>query len=110
MVAILIIKVVLNHAQLLITVKTGQQIDARLMLGYYRHLMKLPQQFFDTMRGGEIISRMNDAVKIRSFVNEVLVGFTVNVFIVAFSFGLMFTYYWKLALVIFLVIPVYSLI
>ncbi|SFC67544.1 ATP-binding cassette, subfamily B [Parapedobacter composti] len=110
MVAILIIKVVLNHAQLLITVKTGQQIDARLMLGYYRHLMKLPQQFFDTMRVGEIISRMNDAVKIRSFVNEVLVGFTVNVFIVAFSFGLMFTYYWKLALVIFLVIPVYSLI
>jgi ABC-type multidrug transport system fused ATPase/permease subunit len=34
----------------------------------------------------------------------------VNVFIVIFSFALMFTYYWKLALVILLVIPFYALI
>jgi len=110
MVAILVIKVLLNHAQLLLTIRTGQQIDVRLILGYYKHLLKLPQQFFDTMRVGEIISRMNDAVKIRAFVNEALIGFTVNIFIVAFSFGLMFTYYWKLALVIFLIVPVYVVI
>ena len=110
MIVILGVKVLLNHAQVLLTVKTGQQIDSRLILGYYKHLLKLPQQFFDQMRVGEIISRMNDAVKIRAFINEALISTAVNVFIVLFSFGLMFTYYWKLAFVIFLVVPVYGLI
>lgn len=85
-------------------------IDAKLILGYYKHLLHLPQRFFDTMQIGEIISRINDAVKIRSFINEVAIEMIVNVFIVIFSFTLMFTYYWKLALVILLVVPFYALI
>ena len=50
-----------------------------------------------TMRTGEIISRIGDAVKIRAFINDVAINLLVNGFIVVFSFGLMFTYYWKLA-------------
>jgi len=90
--------------------KIGQQIDARLILGYYKHLLKLPQQFFDTMRVGEITSRIGDAVKIRLFINDIAIGLVVNVFVVFFSFALMFTYYWKLALVILTIIPAYILL
>lgn len=54
----------------IIALKTGQRIDAALILGYYKHLLHLPQHFFDTMRVGEIISRVNDAVKIRNFINN----------------------------------------
>lgn len=87
--------------------KTGQLIDAKLILGYYKHLLSLPQRFFDTMQIGEITSRISDAVKIRAFINNVAIDMLVNIFIIIFSFSLMFTYYWKLALVILLVIPVY---
>ena len=38
--------------------KTSQQIDSRLILGYYKHLFTMPQKFFDTMRIGEIMSRI----------------------------------------------------
>lgn len=110
MVVIIFLQVFINHSRTLITLKTGQQIDARLILGYYKHLLKLPQQFFDSMRVGEIISRINDAVKIRSFINEVLVMFAVNIFILIFSFALMFTYYWKLALIMLTVVPLFALI
>ncbi|WP_078349464.1 peptidase domain-containing ABC transporter [Mucilaginibacter pedocola] len=110
MVVIIFLQVFINHARTLITLKTGQQIDARLILGYYKHLLRLPQSFFDSMRVGEIISRINDAVKIRSFINEVLVMFAVNVFILIFSFALMFTYYWKLALIMLLIVPLFALI
>ncbi|QNL51726.1 peptidase domain-containing ABC transporter [Olivibacter sp. SDN3] len=110
MVVLLLLQFFINHAKTLFTLKSGQQIDARLILGYYKHLLKLPQQFFDTMRVGEIISRINDAVKIRAFINDVLVNFAVNIFIVVFSFILMFTYYWKLALIMLLLIPIYGLI
>ncbi|QNL52061.1 peptidase domain-containing ABC transporter [Olivibacter sp. SDN3] len=110
MIVILGLQFFINHAKTRFTLRSGQQIDARLILGYYKHLLRLPQQFFDTMRVGEIISRVNDAVKIRTFINDVLVNFAVNIFIVIFSFGLMFTYYWKLAVIILLVIPIYAII
>jgi len=110
MIVIILVQVFINHARTLITIKTGQQIDARLILGYYKHLLKLPQQFFDSMRVGEIISRINDAVKIRTFINEALVMFAVNVFILIFSFALMFTYYWKLAIIMLTVVPLFGVI
>ena len=110
MVVLLLAKVLIGVFKDVFLIKTGQQIDARLILGYYKHLLKLPQQFFDTMRVGEIISRIGDAVKIRNFINGVALSLTVNVLIVIFSFVLMFTYYWKLALIMAVIIPIYILI
>jgi len=110
MLIILLIQVLIGVYKDIFIIKTGQQIDARLILGYYKHLLKLPQQFFDTMRVGEIISRINDAVKIRVFINSTSLSLTVNFFIVFFSFALMFGYYWKLALIMLTIIPVYLVI
>lgn len=90
--------------------KTGQKIDLRLILGYYKHLLTLPQRFFDTMRVGEIISRINDAVKIRAFINDTAISLLVNVFIVFFSFALMFLYSWKLAMIILTIVPFYAIV
>lgn len=110
MLLILLLQLFIGQLKSVFALKTGQQIDARLILGYYKHLLRLPQQFFDTMRVGEITSRISDAVKIRVFINDVAIGLVVNVFIVLFSFGLMFTYYWKLALIVLAILPVYGII
>lgn len=110
MIAILIFQVLLGINQTLFMLKTGQKIDTRLILGYYKHLLKLPQRFFDTMRVGEIVSRINDAVKIRAFINDTSISLTVNIFIVTFSFILMFIYSWKLALIMLIVIPLYTIV
>lgn len=110
MIILLVLQTVIGTLKSLFIIKVGQRIDARLILGYYKHLLTLPQRFFDTMRVGEIISRINDAVKIRAFINEVSIGFLVNALVVIFSFALMFTFYWKLALIMLLVVPIYSLI
>jgi ABC-type bacteriocin transporter len=110
MIFFLVFQVFISYQKNLLTLRTGQSIDIRLILGYYNHLLKLPQRFFDSMRVGEIISRVNDAVKIRAFINEALAAVVVNIFVVISSFALMFTYYWKLALIILLVIPFYGVI
>ncbi len=110
MIIILVFQLVIGFYKSLFALQTGQQIDARLILGYYKHLLKLPQRFFDTMRVGEIISRVNDAVKIRMFVNDVSLSLVVNVLIIGFSISLMFLYYWKLAAIMLLIIPVYALL
>jgi ATP-binding cassette, subfamily C, bacteriocin exporter len=110
MVTIIVMRFFLSFFQSIFILKTGQKIDATLILGYYQHLLKLPQTFFDNMRTGEIISRIGDAVKIRAFVNDVSVNFVLNIFILIVSFILMFTFYWKLGLIILFVVPVYALI
>jgi len=103
------IRVLLSTIQSIFILKTGQKIDATLILGYYQHLLRLPQSFFDNMRVGEIISRINDAVKIRLFVNDVTVNLIVNILILIVSFLLMFTFYWKLAAIMLIVIPLYAI-
>lgn len=110
MIGIILLRLFVGASKSIIVLKTGQIIDTKLILGYYKHLLKLPQTFFDTMQIGEITSRVSDAVKIRAFINDVAIDMIVNIFIVIFSFGLMFTFYWKLAVVILLVIPLYIII
>ncbi|MFV0304293.1 MAG: peptidase domain-containing ABC transporter [Moheibacter sp.] len=110
MLVILVMQIFINASKSIMVMRSGQLMDANLILGYYKHLLSLPQRFFDTMRTGEIISRINDAVKIRTFINDVAINLIVNVFIVIFSFALMFSYYWKLALIIAIIIPLYLLV
>lgn len=107
MISLLVFQLLIDVIKSVFALKTGQNIDASLILGYYKHLLSLPQRFFDTMRVGEIISRVNDAVKIRLFINEIAVNMTVNVLIVGFSLLIMFIYYWKLACIMLLILPLY---
>lgn len=110
MLIILSLQVIIGVFKSYFMIRTGQLIDAQLILGYYKHLIKLPQRFFDTMRVGEITSRIGDAVKIRLFINDVSITIAVNFFMLLFAFMMMFTYYWKLALFILIIIPIYSTI
>ena len=110
MIAILLLKVFIGLTKNIMMMKTGQCIDVALILGYYKHLLTLPQQFFDTMRVGEIVSRIGDAVKIRNFVNNVVVELTVNIMILLFTVVLMLIYSWKLTLILLVAIPVYGIL
>lgn len=110
MIIILFLKVFIGLTKNVIMVKTAQCIDIALILGYYKHLLTLPQQFFDTMRVGEITSRVSDAVKIRNFVNNVVVELTVNIMILVFTVILMLIYSWKLTLILVISIPFYVIL
>jgi ABC-type bacteriocin transporter len=110
MILLLCFQVIIGYMKSMIALQTGQQIDSGLILGYFRHLLDLPQRFFDSMRVGEIISRVNDAFRIRVFINDVALNVIVNGLTMMLSMMAMFIYYWKLALVMLLAIPLYLLI
>ncbi|MDD4404666.1 MAG: peptidase domain-containing ABC transporter [Parabacteroides sp.] len=110
MILVLLLRTFIGSMKSILALHTGQKIDATLILGYYKHLLTLPQQFFDTMRVGEIISRVNDAIKIRTFINNVSLDLVVNFLILVFTFCLMFIYSWKLALIALTSAPLFILI
>jgi ATP-binding cassette subfamily B protein len=110
MILLLCFQIITGYMKSLIALRTGQQIDSGLILGYYQHLLELPQCFFDGMRVGEIISRVNDALRIRVFINDVALGVIVNSLTIILSLMAMFIYYWKLALLLLLTTPLYLII
>lgn len=62
------------------------------------------------MRVGEFTSRIGDAVKIRSFVNNVVVDLCVNVLKIIFNLAMMLNHSWQLALILIASIPAYSIL
>ncbi len=110
MVIIMMIRNLTSYFKNLFLLKTGHQIDCGLMMGYYRHLLTLPQRFFDSMRTGEILSRMNDAVKIRFFINHTIVDLVVSLITILLTLTAMALLSWQLCLLAGLVIPVYGVI
>lgn len=110
MIFIILLRTFIGSMKSILALRTGQHIDAVLILGYYKHLLTLPQQFFDTMRVGEIISRVGDAVKIRNFINNVSIDLVVNVMILFFTLCVMFIYSWQLALITLASAPLFLII
>jgi ATP-binding cassette subfamily B protein len=107
MVILLIFRMLISWYKSLILLKAGHQIDGGLLLGYYRHLLALPQRFFDTMRTGEILSRMSDAIKIRVFINHSLVELIVAVLTILITLGAMALLSWQVCLLAASAMPVY---
>jgi ABC-type bacteriocin/lantibiotic exporter with double-glycine peptidase domain len=72
-----IFKILLNAFRSQLLMYLAQRIDIPLMLGYYEHVINLPMNFFGTRKVGEIVSRFNDATKIR----EAISGATLTIMI-----------------------------
>lgn len=69
MIALNIFKVLLNAFRSHLLLYLSQKLDIALLLGYYRHVLTLPMNFFGTRKVGEIISRFNDASKVRDAIS-----------------------------------------
>ena len=64
-----VFKVLLNAFRSHLLLYLSQKLDIALLLGYYRHVLELPMSFFGTRKVGEIVSRFNDAGKVRDAIS-----------------------------------------
>lgn len=64
-----IFKVLLSAFRSHLLLYLSQKLDIALLLGYYRHVLQLPMNFFGTRKVGEIVSRFNDASKVRDAIS-----------------------------------------
>ncbi len=62
-------KVILQAFRSHLLLYLSQKLDIALHLGYYQHVLGLPMNFFGTRKVGEIISRFNDASKVRDAIS-----------------------------------------
>lgn len=64
-----IFKVILNAFRSHLLLYLSQKLDIALLLGYYHHVLELPMEFFGTRKVGEIVSRFQDASKVRDAIS-----------------------------------------
>ena len=76
----------------------SQRIDAETVLDYHRHLLGLPLTFFYSRRTGEILSRLNDAIKIRFAISATTLAVIVDSLLVLTTAAIMTWLNWSLTL------------
>ncbi|MBA2480216.1 MAG: peptidase domain-containing ABC transporter [Planctomycetes bacterium] len=76
----------------------ARKVDLTLIACYFRHVAHQPMKFFETRRVGEILSRVNDAMKIRQLISSTALTTLVDGLTVIIASIVMLTTDWPLAL------------
>jgi ATP-binding cassette subfamily B protein len=106
MVLIVVFKALFGLVRQYLLIHIGRKVDLALISGYSRHLLSLPLTFFELRRTGEILSRVNDASKVREAVSGTTTTAIVDGLLVVVLLAVLWFYDTNLALVATLFVPV----
>src|SRR4029079_11753324 len=106
MVLILLFRTLFGVLRQYLVAHVGRKVDLALIAGYARHLLGLPMQFFEMRRVGEILSRVNDAAKVREAISGTTLTAVVDATLVIILLSVLWIYDIWLALVATAFIPV----
>lgn len=81
MAGLAVFRIIAEYFRSKLLIYMSQNIDIPLLLGYYNHVINLPMNFFGTRKVGEIISRFNDATKIREAISSATLTLMIDFFL-----------------------------
>lgn len=110
LIAMIPLSLVIGYLRDLYLLKGGLSIDNSLIIGFMRRILRMDERFFSDYSKGEIESRLSDTVKIRFFICEGLVSFSVCAATLVGVCALMFSFYSRLAAMLMACIPVYVIL
>jgi ATP-binding cassette subfamily B protein len=99
MVLVILFRTLFGALRQYLLAHVGRKVDLGLISGYARHLLSLPLRFFEMRRVGEILSRVNDAAKVREAISGTALTAVVDGTLVVLLLVVLWIYDWPLALV-----------
>lgn len=63
----------------------SQKIDIPLLLGYFKHVFKLPMKFFTTRKVGDILTRFSDASTIKDVLSSISLSLIIDIMLASVS-------------------------
>ncbi|MBF7097746.1 ABC transporter ATP-binding protein [Alkalibacter mobilis] len=107
MLVLYIIRAILNYVVNYWGHVLGVRIESDMRKDLFSHIQKLSFRYFDNTKTGHIMSRLvNDLFDIAEFAHHGPEDIFITIITIIGSFGIMFMINWKLALIIFILIPV----
>ncbi len=110
MASILVFRLLFGVLRHYLLAYVGRKIDLGLIAGYTRHILSLPMNFFETRQVGEILSRANDAAKVRAAISGAALTAAVDGVVVVFTAVVLGFYDLQLACLAAMFGPVWFLI
>jgi ATP-binding cassette subfamily B protein len=105
MVAVILFRSLFGMLRQYLLAHSGRKVDLALISGYTRHVLRLPLRFFEMRRVGEILSRVNDAAKIREAISGTTTTAIVDGVLVVILLGVLWLHDVPLALAATIFIP-----
>ena len=88
----------------------GQRILFDMRARIYRHLQKLSLRYYETRQSGRIMARLlYDVEAIQSVLSGSIIEIVTSAATLIIALTLLFVLHWKLALIVFVVLPLYAL-
>ena len=109
-IAMIPLSLIIGYLRDLYLLKGGLSIDNSLIIGFMRRILRMDERFFGDYSKGELESRLSDTVKIRLFICDGVVSFSVCAVTLVGVCALMFTFYSRLAAMLMACIPVYAVL
>lgn len=81
MICVGLMKCVIEFLRKILLCSMAKEIDKRLLLEFYHHILRLPMEFFDSRECGSIVSKFDDGVKIREAISSAAVTVMMDIFI-----------------------------
>ncbi|MBE9181634.1 peptidase domain-containing ABC transporter [Oculatella sp. LEGE 06141] len=89
---------------------TARGVDLALVVGFIQHTFRLPLSFFESRYVGDIVSRVQENLKIQRFLTGEALSILLDLLTVFVYVGLMVWYSWQLALLVLVVVPLFFLL
>jgi HlyB family type I secretion system ABC transporter len=89
---------------------TANRVDLSLIVGFIRHTLGLPLDFFESRYVGDIISRVQENRKIQRLLSGEALSILLDLITVFIYVGVMFWYSWSMALLALVVVPPFLLL
>jgi len=105
--AIQIVTIVLQYFQRIRLETIGQDIMLKLKKKLFDHILTLDVSYFDKNPVGRLMARVEtDTESLRMMFTNTVVMLVGDIILVAGIFGVMFYYSWRLALILFSIVPI----
>ena len=105
---IILLSLFIGYIRSELIIRGGIKMDGTLIMEYIKQIFHLPIPFHRGRSTGEIHSRIGDIYKIRAFISGKMAMHFIAAIALVISFAILFSFYWKLALLSLSFIPVYA--
>ncbi len=110
MLFIVILQAILGALRNALLTHFAFKTDLHLIFSYFSHILHLPLSFFDTRKTGEIISRFEDAGKIRNALSQAVISVVMDTAMILIVGPVLFAINRTLFFIVLLTVPFSSLI
>jgi ABC-type bacteriocin/lantibiotic exporter with double-glycine peptidase domain len=107
---LLLIKEVFSYLRQYFLISQSKDFNIRIIDFFYSHLLRLPKQFFDTRKIGELTARLNDTSRIQRVISQLAGNVIIDILIVIVSSIFIFLYSWQIGLFSVIFIPLFFLL